>query len=118
MSLKIANIVLDCEDPVKLADFWSVMTGWEKRGPFGQYIQLVNPNEAEAGILFQKVPEKKTVKNRMHLDFGAGDLAGMNAEVVRLIALGAKKIIERAELGIVWTVLHDPEGNEFCVAAH
>jgi hypothetical protein len=42
----------------------------------------------------------------------------MKAEVARLIALGATKIIERAELGIVWTVMQDPEGNEFCVAAH
>ncbi|NWJ44781.1 MAG: VOC family protein [Chloroflexi bacterium] len=118
MSLKIANIVLDCEDSVKLAEFWSLATGWEKQGPFGQYMQLVNPNEAEAGILLQQVSEKKTLKNRMHLDFGAGDLTGMHAEVARLIALGAKKIIERAELGIVWTVMQDPEGNEFCVAAH
>ena len=63
------------------------------------------------GLLFVPVPEPKTIKNRLHLDFRPDDL---DAEVERLLALGAT----RADVGHgdqPWVVLADPEGNEFCV---
>jgi len=63
------------------------------------------------GLLFVRVPEAKSVKNRLHLDFRPDD---RDAEVQRLLALGAT----RAEVGQgeqSWVVLTDPEGNEFCV---
>ena len=65
-------------------------------------------------ILFQKVPEPKRAKNRVHLDFRSEDMA---AEVERLLGLGAtlhRRALARAT--ITWTVLADPEGNEFCVS--
>ncbi|MEU2245304.1 VOC family protein [Streptomyces sp. NPDC019224] len=65
-------------------------------------------------ILFQRVPEPKTVKNRLHLDLHAGP-DRREAEVARLEGLGAKVEREVAEQGGKWTVLTDPEGNEFCV---
>ena len=64
-------------------------------------------------LLFLKVPEGKSVKNRMHLDFHTADRA---AEVVRLVRLGATAHDTHHEYGIEWTVMTDPEGNEFCVA--
>ena len=64
-------------------------------------------------MLFLKVPEGKTVKNRMHVDFRAPD---REAEVARLVGLGATRGDTHNEFGLTWTVLQDPEGNEFCVA--
>jgi predicted enzyme related to lactoylglutathione lyase len=65
-------------------------------------------------LLLQQVPEAKTVKNRMHLDFETADIEG---EAKRLEALGARRV--RAdhihEHGTTWILMNDPEGNEFCV---
>jgi predicted enzyme related to lactoylglutathione lyase len=66
-------------------------------------------------LMFIQVPEPKAVKNRVHLDLHADDRA---AEVERLVGLGARIVHEKAEFGVEWTTLADPEGNEFCVAAH
>jgi len=62
--------------------------------------------------MFGKVPEPKTAKNRMHLDVIAPD---PDAEVKRLISLGATRVRDMNVYGYTWTVMHDPEGNEFCV---
>ena len=64
--------------------------------------------------LFVQVPEAKAAKNRLHLDFSTAD---RGAQVARLVALGARPLGEHEEEGERWTVLADPEGNEFCVAA-
>ncbi|NED11535.1 VOC family protein [Streptomyces sp. SID9124] len=66
-------------------------------------------------LLFQRVPEPKTVKNRLHLDLHAGP-DRIEPEVARLEGLGAKVKREVAEQGGTWTVMTDPEGNEFCVS--
>ncbi|MEV0575444.1 MULTISPECIES: VOC family protein [unclassified Streptomyces] len=79
-----------------------------------------DPHEEESGtglgrrLLFQRVPEPKTVKNRLHLDLHAGP-DRRDAEVARLEGLGATVVRKVAEPGGTWTVLTDPEGNEFCV---
>ena len=66
-------------------------------------------------MMFIKVPEAKTVKNRVHLDMQAAD---RDAEVERLVGLGATVLHDKNEYGMQWTTLADPEGNEFCVASH
>ncbi len=75
-------------------------------------------------IFFQKVPEVKGVKNRVHIDLLAGggpsvpleeQRERVAAEVTRLEGLGATRLEEHADLGVHWVVMHDPEGNEFCV---
>lgn len=68
---------------------------------------------ASPPLLFQKVPEPKTAKNRIHLDFRAPVMAD---EVARLVGLGASVIAERSLGDFSWMVLVDPEGNEFCGA--
>ncbi|MEU6013038.1 VOC family protein [Streptomyces sp. NPDC047515] len=79
-----------------------------------------DPYEEESGVglgrrlLFQRVPEAKTTKNRLHLDVHAGP-GRREAEVKRLEALGATALHEVDQPGGTWTVLADPEGNEFCV---
>ncbi|MEU8616629.1 VOC family protein [Streptomyces sp. NPDC048623] len=65
-------------------------------------------------ILFQRVPEPKTTKNRLHLDLHPAP-GTRKAEVARLTELGATVRREVAEMGGAWTVMQDPEGNEFCV---
>ncbi|MFI8827031.1 VOC family protein [Streptomyces sp. NPDC053431] len=65
-------------------------------------------------ILFQRVPESKTVKNRLHLDLHP-EPGSRDTEVARLEGLGAKVLRQVAEPGGSWTVMADPEGNEFCV---
>ena len=67
----------------------------------------------QLALLFLSVPEGKTAKNRMHLDLGCDD---RRAEVARLVALGATHLGDHDEFGISWSVLTDPEGNEFCIA--
>ncbi|MEU9704973.1 VOC family protein [Streptomyces sp. NPDC047981] len=65
-------------------------------------------------ILFQQVPEEKTVKNRVHLDLHPGQ-EQRDAEVERLESLGASVLRRVSEYGMTWVVMADPEGNEFCV---
>ena len=81
---------------------------------------MLAPPPAGGPVLgFQRVPEERAGKNRLHLDLGAAT-GERHAEVERLVGLGAKVVGERggdAE-GLVWTTLTDPEGNEFCVAEH
>lgn len=80
-----------------------------------------DPYEEATGIghgrrlLFQRVPEAKTVKNRLHIDVHAGPGRDRAAEVARLESLGASVLRDVAEPGGRWTVMADPEGNEFCV---
>ncbi|MFF8607685.1 VOC family protein [Streptomyces sp. NPDC015346] len=79
-----------------------------------------DPFEEQSGmglgrrLLFQRVPEKKTVKNRLHIDVHAAP-GTREAEVARLEALGASVLRRVAEQGGEWVVMTDPEGNEFCV---
>ena len=110
--MQLANITFDAEDPRRLADFWSQATGWaiEQSETFFA-ILTSGPNGPR--MLFLKVPEPKTAKNRVHVDFKSAD---RQAEVARLVSLVAAPHETRNEFGIEWTVLTDPEGNEFCVA--
>jgi hypothetical protein len=116
MVLRMSEIVVDCADHETVVSFWlAAMEGYRRRDVNEQYVAIV-PVEPEIGrpaILFQKVPEPKTVKNRVHLDLRG---ESMEDEVRRLLQLGAVVIAERS-LGdaLRWTVLADPEGNEFCV---
>lgn len=72
------------------------------------------PRTGSLALLFLAVPEPKTAKNRVHLDLECDD---RRAEVARLVDLGATHVADHDEWGISWSVLLDPEGNEFCLAA-
>ncbi len=118
-NLRIQCITVDCENPQKLAEFWSAALDWKitEADEIGVVIELLD-GSPEVGripdILFLKNPDNKSVKNRLHFDLRP---INQEAEVARLEALGAKQIeIGQAdEPEATWIVMADPEGNEFCV---
>ncbi|MFF3179186.1 VOC family protein [Rhodococcus pyridinivorans] len=139
------QITFDCADPAALADFWADALGYELQKPPGNFVSwddaldamgvplerrndvsgIVDPDEAGPRLFFQKVPEGKQAKNRMHLDVraapgldGAERMAALEAEAERLVARGATRL-ERHDpappFGAGHIVMADPEGNEFCL---
>ncbi len=111
--LRLANVTFDCADPPRLAEFWSRALGYTVKDANEFFAALAPPSEGGPTMLFLKVPEPRTVKNRVHLDLMAED---REAEVQRLLGLGATRGETRTEFGINWTTVHDPEGNELCIA--
>lgn len=107
-------VTLDCLDTERLADFWEqALSPLSYRRAFDAppYLSLVSDDGPT--LLLQRVPEPKESKNRMHLDLGVSDV---QAEVDRMIELGATVVSgDHHEVGYRWSVLQDPEGNEFCV---
>lgn len=139
------QITVDCADPAALAAFWAQTLGYEVQAPppgfatwdealeaFGvpperrnDASAAVDPNGAGPRLFFQRVPEGKQSKNRVHLDVRAapgleGDerMAALESEAERLIALGASRLARHEPeppLGAGHVVMADPEGNEFCL---
>lgn len=109
-------ITIDSADPRSLAEFWTKALGHEIAfDADGWFVQLRSPTDpAQPAIGLQKVPEPRAGKNRVHVDFAAED---REAEVERLVGLGATRGADHTMPGLTWTVLQDPEGNEFCVGA-
>jgi predicted enzyme related to lactoylglutathione lyase len=131
------QLTVDANDPHRLADFWAaalqaeiedntalidelLAKGWIDdddtlvHGGRRTWTDLVAVQGAGPRILFQRVPELKSVKNRLHLDLNVGG-DRLQEEVARLVALGAVQGKEFKDPSGHWFVMHDPEGNEFCV---
>ena len=134
------QVTFDAADPITLSRFWAEVLHYVLQPPPGREVgpdedpieawmevleaagvpedqrdaasAIIDPEGTRPRVFFQKVPEPKTAKNRLHIDLTPDDQA---AEVERILALGAR----RADVGqgedVTWTVLADPEGNEFCV---
>jgi hypothetical protein len=138
------QVVMDCHDPDRLARFWATAlhyklqdppegyASWEQwlsamsipREQWNDASAVVDPDKHGPRIYFQRVPEPKTVKNRVHLDLNVGGGPGtalevrrerVDVEVERLVEAGATKTRAVNERGEYWVVMADPEGNEFCV---
>jgi len=111
----LASIVVDANDPERLAAFWAEATGWTvgNRGPYG--VSLHRASDRPPDIDLVRVPEPKTVKGRAHLDVHPPPDGDQAAEVDRLRALGATPADVGQGPDVSWVVLQDPEGNEFCV---
>ena len=109
-------VCVDSQDPARIADFWEAALGWRRTHEDPDEVVLEPPagsreDGSSPDLLFLRVPEPKSTKNRLHLDFRPTDQA---AEVSRLEALGARRVdIGQGEQ--TWVVLADPDGNEFCV---
>lgn len=143
MSTRV-QVVFDCADPDRLAHFWAEALGYKLQDPpegfatWPDFLRTINwpeelmdaasavvdPEGTGPRIYFQKVPEPKTAKNRVHLDLNVGggpaarpeeSRARVRAEADRLVKLGATEQRGRDERGEFWIVMQDPEGNEFCV---
>jgi predicted enzyme related to lactoylglutathione lyase len=108
------NVVIDCSDHDVVIPFWEGALGWTSQRINDQFVALRAPADEQIGfdILFQQVPEPKTVKNRAHIDF---DVADVDGEVDRLVGLGGRKLAEHSLGSFRWAVVADPEGNELCV---
>ena len=118
-NLRIQCITVDCIDPKKVADFWAAALDWKITFEDENEVSIeLLDGSPEVGripdILFLKNPDKKTLKNRLHLDLRPQD---QKAEVARLKALGASEIEigQSEDSDTTWVVMADPEGNEFCV---
>ena len=137
------QVTFDAHDAFALAEFWAAALGYVMQPPPPGYdswdafadaagvpqedrdrlAAVVDPDGAGPRLLFQKVPEAKTAKNRMHLDLNAGAglegearQAAVDTKVAALAELGATKVAaRRGDFGEYWVVMQDPEGNEFCV---
>jgi predicted enzyme related to lactoylglutathione lyase len=109
----VATLTIDCSDPELVSRFWCTVLGYEIEETDDADAWLRDPSGRGWAILFQTVPEGKTVKNRLHFDLSPPST--MQAEVDRLAAAGATVLRRVDEGGSFWTVLADPEGNEFCV---
>jgi len=107
-------IVIDSVDPARIAPFWCALLGVQERGWFTEdYLMLTDGEGIAPKIAFQRVPEARSVKNRLHVDLGVPDL---DAAVERVLALNGSVVSEERELkGARWRVMADPEGNEFCL---
>lgn len=114
MALTLMAISLDCGDALRLGEFWSAALGRPLDDGAGEGFASIGRKEGNGQTwMFEKVPEAKAAKNRAHPDFTSED---REAEVERLIGLGATHVADHDEYGLHWTVLQDVEGNEFCVA--
>ena len=116
MSLNLKAVTFDCADALVVAEFWSAVLGrpvdTEPMAPSSFFASIGMGDPAGSGFMFIQVPEGKAMKNRVHLDFDSDETS---AEVSRVIALGATHVHDKAEYGMTWTTLADPEGNEFCI---
>ena len=138
------QVTFDCADPDRLATFWAEVLGYRKQDPppgFATWPEflaangvpedqwdsasaVIDPDGVGPRFFFQKVPEPKTVKNRMHLDVNVGGglatpvaerKVRVDATAQRLLALGATRLGAHEQHGEYWIVMADPEGNEFCL---
>jgi catechol 2,3-dioxygenase-like lactoylglutathione lyase family enzyme len=113
MASTVDTLTIDCADPRRLTEFWTRALGYELRDATDREAEIVDPAGRGWPLLFLVVPEGKSVKNRVHLDLRPP--ASMQAEVDRLVGAGASVFRRVDEDGSFWTVMRDPEGNEFCV---
>jgi hypothetical protein len=135
--------VIDCADPAALSEFWAQATGYvlqpppEGYGSWEDFLRergfpeeawndasaVVDPDGVGPRIYFQRVPEGKTLKNRVHLDLSQGTSATppderrrlVDVEAERLQGIGASFVSRNDRGHEFWIVMQDPEGNEFCL---
>lgn len=138
------QVVFDCADPAQLSDFWAGALGYKLDDPpagfdswpdflrargvpedqWNSASAVSDPSGVGPRLFFQRVPEPKTIKNRVHLDLNVGGghatpieerRARVAAEAERLVQAGAQRVREYEQRGEYWLVMTDPEGNEFCL---
>jgi predicted enzyme related to lactoylglutathione lyase len=116
MRVNEIQVNIDCADPPQLRAFYCAALGYEPYGEFGNYMSCVPIGGGGPKIIFQRVPETKTVKNRVHLDLIVDDV---EREATRFVTLGATRVSADpvSDGGCAWIVMRDPEGNEICLCS-
>ncbi|MBB4763335.1 VOC family protein [Amorphoplanes digitatis] len=114
----VRHITFDAHDPFALATFWAVVTGYvvdaeSEKGD--DEVMIFPPEPVLPGILFIRVPDEKSAKNRVHLDIQPA--TGTRDETVERLLVAGATVYEdhRRPDGTGWVTMRDPEGNEFCV---
>ena len=128
MALKWYTVVIDCRDPQAQAHWWAEVLDWQvvydtpdeavaiPKGMSDEPVTSIDEWRSRGqGLVFVPVPENKTVKNRLHIDLAPHTSQDREAEIARLLDLGATYVDVGQSPDVTWTVLADPEGNEFCV---
>ncbi|MFW0790826.1 VOC family protein [Gordonia sp. CPCC 205333] len=115
MTLSVAMITVDTTDPLPLARWWAEQTGGTILAENDGWFVTVKVTDAGPLLAFQKTSDPTPGKNRIHLDFVAPN---RTATIEQLIAAGATHIADHEMSGFGWTILADPDGNQFCVAQH
>ena len=127
MALRWYTIVVDCHDIAAQAQWWADVLGWRKIYEADDEVVIIPPRLADEapgttpwdqvppGLVFVTVPEGKTVKNRLHIDLAPHTTDDRDAEIARLLSMGATRVNVGQTGDESWDVLADPEGNEFCV---
>jgi Glyoxalase-like domain len=119
MPTRLVHLVLDANDPARLARFWASALNWVIPDEAADEVDVCpagysHPDPAAVPLVFVPVPEPKAGKNRVHLDLASMSLAHQADLVARLRGLGASPV-DLGQGDVPWVVLADPEGNEFCV---
>jgi hypothetical protein len=118
MACRFTELIIDCHDHDLVGRFWQEVLGYEvterSDGPEDFYVELTGPPGAGPRIVVGRAPDDKIVKNRLHIDVNATD-RDRDAEVERILELGATRVDIGQGDDVSWVVLADPEGNEFCV---
>lgn len=127
MALRWYTLVVDCDDVAAQARWWAEALDWQLvheaedectvvPGWVDEAALAATPWERQGpGLVFVPVPEGKTAKNRLHIDLAPHSGQDRDAEIERLLAMGATRADVGQSSEETWTVLADPEGNEFCV---
>jgi predicted enzyme related to lactoylglutathione lyase len=114
VTLSLHHIVIDAHDLPAQARFWAAVLDWRILSEREREVVIGPEANAPVGICFMPVTGAKTGKNRLHLDLAPGP-DGRDAEVDRILGLGARRVDIGQRGTESWTVLADPEGNEFCI---
>lgn len=112
--VSVGAVMVDCNDLEGMVAFWGEVLGLESKGRHGGYVWMSSIGENGPALAFQQVPEPPVGKNRLHLDLISSDPDSL---VAKVIELGGSRVEDHEMEGFHWTVLSDPEGNVFCVAA-
>lgn len=128
MSLRWSHTTVDAHDIAMLARWWADVLGWRIEFEDEHEVNVVPPEADDdpvdtlgtwqalrPGLVFVPVPEGKTAKNRLHIDLAPHISQDREAEIEHLVATGATRVDVGQDDDVTWTVLADPEGNEFCV---
>ena len=127
MGVRWYSVVVDCRDVAAQSTWWGAALDWKKvyeaedevvlvpRHATSDLVESMPWEQVPPGLVFVSVPEGKTVKNRLHLDLAPHTSDDRDAEIARLIELGATRVDVGQDESASWDVFADPEGNEFCV---
>ncbi len=111
MGSRWEQVVVDAEDPARLARWWAEALGYQIVNEAPDEVEIRRTPDEMPGLLFTPVGDVKRVKNRLHIDLRPDD---QESEVERLVDMGARPV-DIDQHDVEWVVLADPEGNEFCV---